>query len=62
MAQGRSTTLALAEPVRVLIAYGTTLVKDGRIYFFDDIYGQDRVLDAALRASSAALQALAHRR
>jgi len=62
MAQGRSTTLALPEPVRVLIAYGTTLVKDGRIYFLDDIYGQDRVLDDALRASSAALQALAHPR
>ena len=49
MGKGESTTLRLAEPVRVLIAYGTTLVKGGRIYFFDDIYGQDRLLDAALR-------------
>ena len=62
MAQGRQTVLALAEPVRVLIAYGTALVKDGRIHFFDDIYGLDRVLDDALRASSAALQAAAHPR
>ncbi len=52
MGKGESTTLRLAEPVRVLIAYGTTLVKDGRTYFFDDIYGQDRRLDAALRRNS----------
>jgi len=49
MDKGESATLRLAEPVRVLIAYGTALVKDGRIHFFDDIYGQDRLLDAALR-------------
>ena len=49
MSAGRSTTLRLAEPVPVLIAYGTALVKGGRPYFFDDIYGLDRVLDAALR-------------
>ena len=49
MDKGESATLRLAEPVPVLIAYGTTLVKEGRIYFFDDIYGLDRVLDAALR-------------
>jgi murein L,D-transpeptidase YcbB/YkuD len=33
----------------VLIAYGTALVRDGRIHFFDDLYGHDRALDAALR-------------
>ena len=49
MEQGRSATLRLAEPVPVLIAYGTTLVIDGRIRFFDDLYGLDRRLDAALR-------------
>jgi L,D-transpeptidase YcbB len=49
MAQGTSATLQLAEPVPVLIAYGTTLVKAGRTYFFEDIYGLDRLLDAALR-------------
>jgi murein L,D-transpeptidase YcbB/YkuD len=27
-------------------------VKDGRIHFFDDIYGQDRLLEAALRQVS----------
>jgi murein L,D-transpeptidase YcbB/YkuD len=57
MAQGRSTTLKLDAPLTVLIAYGTSLVKAGQIYFFDDIYDQDRVLDAALRQPRAALPA-----
>ncbi|MGZ5239578.1 MAG: L,D-transpeptidase family protein [Caldimonas sp.] len=52
MDRGESSTLQLAEPVRVLIAYGTALVKGGRIHFFDDIYGQDRLLEAALRQVS----------
>jgi murein L,D-transpeptidase YcbB/YkuD len=49
MAKGESATLRLAEPLPVLIAYGTTLVKDGRIHFFDDIYGHDRLLEVALQ-------------
>ena len=49
MSARRSSTLRLTEPLPVLIAYGTTLVKGGRAYFFDDIYGLDRVLDSALR-------------
>ena len=49
MAAGRSVTHKLAEPVPVLIAYGTSLVKQGRLHFFDDVYGLDAVLDAALR-------------
>lgn len=53
MAFGKSSTLRLAEPVPVLIAYGTTLVREGRIFFFDDIYGHDRRLDAALRRRAA---------
>jgi L,D-transpeptidase YcbB len=52
MGKGESTTLRLADPVRVLIAYGTALVVDGRVHFFDDIYGQDRVLEAALRRNT----------
>ena len=52
MAAGKSATLKLAEPVQVLIAYGTALVKQGRIHFFDDIYGHDRLLDEALRRRS----------
>jgi murein L,D-transpeptidase YcbB/YkuD len=42
-------TVRLAEPVPVLIAYGTAMVKQGRVYFHDDVYGHDRRLDAALR-------------
>ena len=53
MQAGRSTTLRLAEPLPVLIAYGTALVKDGRVHFYDDIYGLDPVLDAALRQRPA---------
>ena len=52
MERGESATLRLAQPVRVLIAYGTALVKDGRMHFFDDIYGQDRLLDDALKQSA----------
>ncbi len=43
-------TLRLSEPVPVLIAYGTAMVKEGRVYFYEDLYGHDRALDAALRA------------
>jgi len=49
MANGPSSTVTLDQPVRVLITYGTALVKEGRPHFFDDLYGHDRVLDAALR-------------
>ncbi|HJV96773.1 MAG TPA: L,D-transpeptidase family protein [Albitalea sp.] len=49
MEKGESSTLRLAEPVPVLIAYGTTLVRGGRIHFFPDLYGHDRLLDNALR-------------
>ena len=49
MSAGQSSTLKLSEPVPVLIAYGTALVKRGTVHFFDDIYGLDRLLDAALR-------------
>jgi L,D-transpeptidase YcbB len=49
MTRGEPSTVTLASPVPVLIAYGTALVKDGRVHFFDDLYGHDRALDAALR-------------
>jgi len=54
MQRGESSTLRLAQPVPVLISYGTTWIKSGRIYFFNDIYGHDRVLDAALRQRTRA--------
>ena len=49
MSKGESSTLRLTEPIPVVIAYETALVKDGGVYFFEDIYGLDRRLDAALR-------------
>ncbi len=39
----------LAQPVHVLILYGTAVAtEDGAVHFFDDIYGQDRRLEALL--------------
>jgi len=52
MGGGTSSTLRLAQPVPVVIAYGTTLIRDGKLRFFEDIYGHDRLLDAALRQRS----------
>jgi len=57
MGQGTSSTLRLAAPTRVLIAYGTAIVRDGRTHFFDDIYGHDRLLDTALRRAMPDRQA-----
>jgi len=57
MERDESATLRVAEPVRVLIAYGTALVKDDRVHFFDDLYGHDRLLDAALRRVAVQRQA-----
>jgi murein L,D-transpeptidase YcbB/YkuD len=54
-------TVTLAQPVPVLIAYGTALVKAGRVHFFDDIYGHDRTLEAALRHDARPPIAIAHR-
>jgi murein L,D-transpeptidase YcbB/YkuD len=48
-------TVRLAEPLPVLIAYGTAMVRGDRVHFHDDIYGHDRRLDAALRQPRPAL-------
>ena len=50
MTKGKSYTIRLEQPVPVVIGYGTAIVKrDGKVYFFPDIYGQDKLLDAAMR-------------
>ena len=49
MAAEQPLTVALPQPVPVLLTYLTTWVKDDRIFFFDDLYGHDRALDQALR-------------
>jgi murein L,D-transpeptidase YcbB/YkuD len=48
MTRGVTSTQMLANPLPVLIVYGTALVKQGRVHFFEDIYGHDRALDRAL--------------
>jgi L,D-transpeptidase YcbB len=50
MGKGVSSTLRLTEPVRVLIAYGTTLILNEKMHFFEDLYGYDRLLSQALKA------------
>ncbi len=55
MDSGVSRTFNLRQPLPVLIAYATVVVKNGAVHFYDDLYGHDRLLDQALRARSAAL-------
>lgn len=53
MASGKSTTLRLTRPIPVVIAYATVIVKNKqKVYFFNDIYGNDKLLDAALKAKA----------
>lgn len=52
MTRGQSATLRLAEPLPVVIAYSTAIVKQGKPHFFADLYGQDKLLDRALRQQS----------
>ena len=35
-----------------MIAYSTAIVKQGKPHFFADLYGQDKLLDRALRQQS----------
>jgi hypothetical protein len=37
---------------RTAIAYSTVIVKGGRVFFYPDLYGHDRLLDQALRQRS----------
>ena len=47
MEKGESRTLRLKQPLRVLIAYSTVVVKGGRVFFYPDLYGQlDGEIDA----------------
>jgi L,D-transpeptidase YcbB len=55
MGQGVSSTLRLKEPLPVVIAYSTAIVKGGRAFFYPDLYGHDRLLDHALRERTAGL-------
>ena len=57
MSKGQSSTIRLAAPLPVVIAYSTTIVKNGLVHFFADIYGHDRVLEQALRQQARMRQA-----
>ncbi len=49
-----SLTVTMKKPIRVFIVYGTALANEqGRILFFDDIYGHDARLEQALAARRA---------
>jgi len=56
MSRNEPSTVTLAQPLPVLIAYGTALVKQSQVYFFDDIYGHDQALDAALRQRASTMK------
>ncbi|MDI1245811.1 MAG: L,D-transpeptidase family protein, partial [Rhodoferax sp.] len=55
MTSGQSSTLRLTQPLTVLIAYSTVVVKAGRVFFYPDLYSHDRLLARALRQHGAAL-------
>lgn len=55
MTSGQSNTLRLTQAVTVLIAYSTVVVKAGRVFFYPDLYGHDRLLAKALRQHAATL-------
>lgn len=59
MENGTSKTIRLKNPITVVIAYATAIVKQrgGTIYFYADIYGHDRQLKAALQKYSQRFQA-----
>ena len=50
MKAGKSRTIKLEQPIPVLIAYSTAVVKNGgKVHFYPDIYKQDARLEQALR-------------
>jgi murein L,D-transpeptidase YcbB/YkuD len=59
----RTIRALLAHPLPVAIFYTTTVVRpDGSTWFYRDIYGQDHLLDKALRARPARPQSIAEAR
>jgi len=55
MAGKETVTVKIAEPVPVLIQYGTAVAdEDGEVRFFDDIYGRDAAEEAAFEKRSRA--------
>ena len=54
MDNGKSSTIRLKQPIPVVIAYSTVMVKNGKVFFYSDIYGHDKLLDIALNQRSRA--------
>lgn len=44
MGAGKATTVRLKEPLPVVITYMTTVISNGQLLFFPDLYGHDRKL------------------
>ena len=57
MNKGKSATIRLREALPVVIAYSTTVVRDGRLFLFPDIYGHDKRLEDALGQRANAIRA-----
>ena len=56
MAAGQSRTIRLRQPIPVLLAYSTVVVKEGMVFFLDDLYGHDATLAQALQQRSRSLR------
>jgi murein L,D-transpeptidase YcbB/YkuD len=48
IASGKTTTVKLKNPMRIVIAYGTATIRDDRVNFRPDIYKRDSALLKAL--------------
>ncbi len=57
MGRGQSHTVRLPQPVPVVLAYSTTVVKNDQLHFYADIYGHDLRLEQALRRNTLTRQA-----
>jgi murein L,D-transpeptidase YcbB/YkuD len=54
MESEKSKTIRVQPPLPVVIAYATAIARaDGKVHFFADIYGHDKLLDAALQRARA---------
>jgi murein L,D-transpeptidase YcbB/YkuD len=61
MEAGKSKTIRVQPPLPVVIAYATVIARsDGKVHFFADIYGHDKLLDAALKRAADKSQAARH--
>ncbi|HPP47954.1 MAG TPA: L,D-transpeptidase family protein, partial [Accumulibacter sp.] len=56
MAAGRSSYASLSEALPVIVNYQSTVFRDGRLYFFSDIYAQDKNLELALQQRAKYMQ------